>query len=223
MKINILCCFFSHIILGDKMVMVLQPIHSSAITCKWFHHYWERGTSSQGKLHILRQSVYRQISSHRNLKREKGRESCQIEQTFLSGISHTSSAFLIKPKCILCAQQSSNSVVESSLNNKNDIKPRWKLTVSVFFYFLFRSLSCYVSEKVSNLESLQVKERGAVSLKCRLVNIIIDTDTFCLSGLDKFVPLLLTNVLDGSTLWFRVGWQHTFWKDLANSKLFWFS
>lgn len=57
-----------------------------------------------------------------------------------------------------------------------------------------------MSEKVSDLESLQVKERGAVSLKCRLVNIIIDTDMFCLSGLDKFVPLLLTNVLDGSTL-----------------------
>ena len=57
-----------------------------------------------------------------------------------------------------------------------------------------------MSEKVSDLESLQVKERGAVSLKCRLVNIIIDTGMFCLSGLDKFVPLLLTNVLDGSTL-----------------------
>ena len=50
------------------------------------------------------------------------------------------------------------------------------------------------------MKSLRVKERGVVSLTCRVVNIIIDTDMFSLSGLDKSVPLLLINALDGSTL-----------------------
>lgn len=70
------------------------------------------------------------------------------------------------------------------------------------FSFIFCLDLCHAmcQKRFLTMERLWVKEREAVSLKCRVVNIIKNTDTFSLSGLNKFVPLLLTNALDGSTL-----------------------
>ena len=57
-----------------------------------------------------------------------------------------------------------------------------------------------MSEEISVYEKSQGQGKGVVSLKCRVVNTTIDTDMFSLSGLDKFVPLLMTNALGGSML-----------------------
>ena len=136
MKINILCCFFSHIILGNKMVMVLRPIHSSAITPNWFHHYWERVTSSQGRLHILRHSVYKQISPHRKSKeRERQRKFSGWTGIFFRHLSHFLS-LLNQTKMHTMCPIGQHFCAESSLNNKNNIKSRWKVTVSVLLFFV---------------------------------------------------------------------------------------
>ena len=57
-----------------------------------------------------------------------------------------------------------------------------------------------MSEEISVYEKSQGQGKGVVSLKCRVVNTTIDTDMFSLSGLDKFVPLLMTNALGGTML-----------------------